>query len=137
MTYATAGQAGTDVDGDGLPDDWEVGNGTDCTSGDDAAGDADGDQRTAWEEYVAGTNPTNGGNFQRLEIGPGGISNGWKISFASVTGRIYRVEVATNLAPAEWQPLATNLSGTSAWQDVIDTNPASPRYFRNTVELAP
>lgn len=99
--------------------------------------DFDGDGRTDFEEYIAGTHPTNGLNFQRLEIGPAGLSNGWKILFATVTGRLYRVEASPSLAAPDWQPVVTNLPGTGAPQEVLDPNPATPRYFRNAVELAP
>lgn len=43
-------------DGDIMPDDWEVENGTDPTV-DDASLDPDGDGKTNQEEYEAGTNP--------------------------------------------------------------------------------
>jgi len=135
--YAAAADTAGDVDGDGIPDDWEAGNDLDCTSGADATSDTDSDQRTAWEEYVAGTSPTNGQNFQRLEIGPDEISNGWKISVATVTGRLYRIEVATNLVPTDWQPLVTNWPGTGSALKLNDTNAAMPRFFRSDIRLSP
>lgn len=135
VTYAYVGPVGADLDGDGLPDDWEAGNGLDCTADSDADSDTDGDQRTAWEEYVATTSPTNGQSFQRLEIVPAATSNGWKISFATSTGRLYRVEMATNLASAAWLPLLTNGTGTGFPLELSDTNAGTPRFFRSDVRL--
>jgi len=47
-----------DDDGDGLTDVWEDANGFDSLDATDAAGDADGDGRTALDEFVGGTDPT-------------------------------------------------------------------------------
>ena len=97
--------------------------------------DTDGDGFTLLQEYIAYTQPTNGQNFQRLEIGPVATSNGWKIFFPSSTGRLYRIDVATNLAPANWQPMVTNVPGTGSALEVGDTNPTVPRFFRSEVKM--
>ncbi len=47
-----------DTDGDGLPDGWEVFNGTDALTN-DANADADHDFASNWQEYWAATSPTN------------------------------------------------------------------------------
>lgn len=47
-----------DSDGDGIPDGWEVFNGTSATTN-DAAADPDHDLASNWEEYWAATSPTN------------------------------------------------------------------------------
>ena len=122
-----------DLDADQVPDAYEQQHYGGTTNAADT--DTDGDGFTLWQEYVANTQPTNGQNFQRLEIGPAATSNGWKILFPSATGRLYRIDVATNLAPAVWQPLATNLPGTGAALEISDTNPAAPRFFRSEVKI--
>lgn len=124
-----------DLDADLVADAYEQQHYGTTTNGPGA--DSDGDGFTLLEEYIAATQPTNGQNFQRLEIGPAAISNGWKIFFPTATGRLYRVDAATNLAPANWQPLVTNLPGTGSTLELKDTNPAAPRFFRNQVILAP
>jgi hypothetical protein len=120
-----------------LPDDWEAAHRLDCTSGADATDDRDGDLVANRDEYVAGTNPTNAQDFQRLENPVPGTSNDWNFSFATVTGRVYRIEYATQLAPADWQPLATNLPGSGLPIQWPATNGAAARYYRNAVRLAP
>jgi mannan endo-1,4-beta-mannosidase len=47
-----------DSDGDGIPDGWEVANGTIATTN-DAAADPDHDLASNWQEYWAATSPTN------------------------------------------------------------------------------
>ena len=137
VAYATAGSSGEDLDGDGIPDDWEAANGLDCTSGGDGTQDGDGDTIINRAEYIAGTSPTNGASFQRLDISPPSVSNGWKLVVATVTGRVYEVEVSTNLLSPFWRPLATNLSGSGSPLLISDTNTAPNRYFRSGVRLGP
>lgn len=124
-----------DVDADRTPDAWEQQHYGTITNGPES--DTDGDGFTLLQEYIAATHPTNGQNFQRLEIGPAGTSNGWKILFGTATGRLYRIDVTTNLAPADWQPLATNVPGTGLALEISDTNAAQPRFYRNAVKLGP
>lgn len=51
-----------DTDGDGLPDGWEVAQGTDPLTP-DAQADPDGDAFTNWQEFRAATQPTNALSF--------------------------------------------------------------------------
>jgi hypothetical protein len=137
VTYATGGAATNDLDGDGLPDDWEAQHGFDCTTAAAADADTDGDGVSDRAEFIALTSPTNAAHFQRLEILPVPASNVWKISFATATGRLYRIDAATNLLAPEWLPVATAWPGTGATADFTDTNDAPARYFRTGVELSP
>jgi hypothetical protein len=108
---------GFDGDGDGLPDRWEVDNGLNprSTEGDDGAdGDPDLDGFANRREYLAGTAPRNGDSRLRTQLQrlPGGV---WSLTWPSVPGRVYQVEVSTNatgaFAPVNapgWPRPATN-----------------------------
>jgi sugar lactone lactonase YvrE len=53
----SAGEVGTDLDRDGMPNEWESQNGFDPTNPNDANQDADGDGLTNLQEYQKGTDP--------------------------------------------------------------------------------
>ena len=88
-----------DTDHDGIPDDWENDQGLDPLV-DDAAGNPDGDAHNNFQEYIAGTAPTNAASCFS-------VSNAWKnasgdfvIEWApSISNRLYSVW---------WAPTLTN-----------------------------
>ncbi len=71
---------GTDSDGDGLPDEWEQTNGLNPLSAADKLLDLDLDGYTNFEEFNAGTNPTdpnaNGGSVVYVKAGVTGAQMG-------------------------------------------------------------
>ncbi len=80
--------------------------------------DADGDEFPAWQEQIAGTDPTVSTSFfQCLEISSGNLPTFGKVlRWNAVSGRVYAVDGSTNL-PAGWFALATNLPPTGVWTD--------------------
>ena len=99
-------------------------------SADDA--DSDHDGANNWQEWTAGTVPTNAASVFALGAplaGPGGVTLTW----ASVTNRTYSIERAPSLAPPlSFSFLATNIAGLPETTRYTDTNapPEGPAFYR-------
>ena len=94
-----------------------------------ATNDADGDRVATWEEYYAGTDPTNGSSFfQCLEISQTNFPIlGNIVRWNSVSGRFYAIDGSTNLS-AGWQVLTNGLAAPAgSWTDAVD---AADRKYR-------
>jgi len=112
-----------DVDGDrdGLDDRWETmffGNLTTATR----LGDADNDGATDYEEFRAGTNPTNAASLFALTSLTAPAGSAAILRWNSIAGRYYRVET-TGTLPANW----TNISGNLPANPPVNsfTNPST------------
>jgi hypothetical protein len=117
-----------DDDNDGMPDAYEEAHGLDPKAA-DAGADRDRDGHTNYEEYLAGTHPTNRLSVFRIT----GISNAppMAILFPTVTGRTYRVMVGSDLAATgSWWVLTNNIPGTNATLAATDSTADSNRYYR-------
>jgi hypothetical protein len=96
--------------------------------------DSDGDGLNNWQEYLAGTIPTNASSVFRITGGqvlPGGQ---FVLRWLSVSNRLYDVMRGTNLAAGASAfvpvPGATNLVGTPPQNTCTDSvSPASTRVF--------
>jgi hypothetical protein len=96
--------------------------------------DADGDGLNNWQEYLAGTNPTNAASVFKVtsaQMIPGGK---FVVRWASVSNRLYDISRGTNLAAGTNRfvplPSATNLAATpplNSWTDSVST--ATSRAF--------
>jgi hypothetical protein len=95
--------------------------------------DADGDGKTNYEEYVAGTDPQNCAShlfvLPRVPSSEGGMALSWD----SVNGKFYSVERSTDLQT--WTTLASNIPGTNAELYFADplTSGNSSLFYRVTV----
>ena len=124
------GVTGVDTATNGVPKAWLADYG--WTNNFDAAAtnDADGDHVATWEEYYAGTDPTNGASFfQCLEIGRTNLPIiGKIIRWNAVTGRVYAIDASTNLPAAGWTELTNDLAApVNSWTDAVD---AANREYR-------
>ena len=122
-----------DFDHDGLPDWWAqryFGH-TNGQAGDLSrpGDDPDGDRMLNWQEYTAGTDPTN--RFSFLQLGASTVASSARLAFEAVSNRTYTVQFRDTLATAPWQPL-TNLpaSPTNRIEIVSDSAVWTNRFYR-------
>jgi len=118
-----------DIATNGVPKAWLADHG--WTNDFDAAAtnDADGDRVATWEEYYAGTDPTNGASFlQCSEISHANFPNiGKIIRWNSVSGREYAIDGSTNPLTG-WQELTKGIAApVNSWTDAFD---AASRHYR-------
>jgi hypothetical protein len=95
--------------------------------------DSDGDGMNNWQEYLAGTNPTNAGSVFKIISGQMIPGTKFVVRWSSVSNRLYDVLRATNLAAGASAfapvPGATNLVATppvNTWTDSVSL----PNFYR-------
>lgn len=98
--------------------------------------DSDADGMNNWQEYLAGTIPTNGGSVFKISSSQMISRTQFVLRWSSVSNRLYDVLGATNLAAGAsgFVPLpgATNLTGTppqNTWTDSV----SRPSFYRLSV----
>ncbi|MBI5774163.1 MAG: immunoglobulin domain-containing protein, partial [Verrucomicrobia bacterium] len=89
-----------DTDGDGLPDSWEIANGTNPNVA-DAGADPDGDKLTNWQEYLTGT-AANDFNSKLLMAYENDDCGTILYGFNAVANLTYTLQTTTNLRSGPW-----------------------------------
>ena len=110
-----------DVDGDGLPDAWEMAHFGGL--GQTAEGDADGDGTSNLTEFRLGLDPNNGAARFAVTVGAGGL-----LQWPSAPGVTFTVQRSTTLAAASWTTLAS-VPGVTGTASYADPNPPPGRAF--------
>lgn len=137
-------QPGTDSDGDGIADAWELQR-TNTLTAFTATSDKDGDGSSDLNEYLADTNPFDPNSAFKI-LAPfvsfgGGNQNDDFITWTSQPTRFYMLEYRTNLTSDPWHSLNALYppDGATTTRDIGFGASASQRYFRVRVirPLAP
>jgi hypothetical protein len=106
------------------------------TDGSADAADSDGDKANNWQEWIAGTVPTDAASALRL-LNPSPSASGAIITWESVTNRIYFLERSSNLAlPPAFSLLTSDLTGQAGTTSYTDTNAigSGPFFYRVGVQ---
>jgi hypothetical protein len=112
-------------------DEWKIaffGSLTNSLAGDNV--DADGDGAANWQEYLAGTNPTNA--LSRLQFSSANLYSdgvrGVAINWLTAPGKTYILQASPALNGANWTPINTN-SGDGNDYECIVTNLSGNSHF--------
>lgn len=92
--------------------------------------DPDSDGMNNYEEYIAGTNPTNAASILKM-LAPSNSAGGTTVSWQSVNGKRYQVSNRTNVAAGSWQDIGLPVTaGGSTGQYVDATATNGVRFYR-------
>ena len=94
-------QVAADTDGDGMSDDYEIANGLLFNDNSDKDLDKDGDGQTNIQEFQAG-NAANDPNSSLRVLTTQKLNNIAILSWTSVPGKIYRLEISETMAAGSW-----------------------------------
>ena len=122
----------TDLDGDHLPDAWEMARFGTITN--TPGGDPDGDGMTTWNEYGSGTHPAQSSSVLRVSaIGP----EAGQVSWNAAPYARYRIQQSTSILHAAWTDTgrSTNTTSGAATLQFIDPGAAAitSLYYRLVV----
>jgi hypothetical protein len=118
-----------DMDGDGIPDRWELQYGLAYANPADAALDPDGDRMSSGQEYIAGTHPGNAASVLKM-IQPIFAGGQVTLRFAGVAGKTYTVEDASHPSGPIWNRLSDHAPDTTGTVQQVAPADASAHYFR-------
>jgi len=125
-----------DSDVDGIPDNWENAYGLDRNSQTDASADTDGDGISNYQEYLAGTDPTNA--LSRLTatiVFSGGSSD---VSFQALSNKTYSLQFRDDFNGGSWSRLTEVFARPSNRVEVISTpSVSSNRFYRIVTPAQP
>jgi hypothetical protein len=124
-----------------IPHDWLLGNyptlSTDQDFENAALQDTDADGMLAWEEYVAGTSPTNEQDYFQVSSITTHSNQSGLIQWDSVSNRLYSVYCHTNLL-TDWPSTSIyQVHGDGTPKVYTNTISAAQCFFRLGVEVSP
>lgn len=129
-TYILTFSNPDDLDGDGMPNQWETDNGLDPTSSGDKFGDLDGDFFVNLFEYRADTSPTNANEFLHIQQTTFPATNTTHFTWSSEPGLQYLLQSNTNTGPGWVTQAVIPASGTGTTSTTLTNLPANTMFFR-------
>jgi autotransporter-associated beta strand protein len=126
-----------DLSAQGVPHWWLAGYGWAGELNDAATNDPDQDRMLTWQEFWAGTDPTNRDSFLGMNQAAPAAGGGFVIRWQSVTGRSYAVARSVNLrAQPAFTAIFEHVTGLAGHTSVTDTQAdvIGPRVYRVEVE---
>jgi hypothetical protein len=125
-----------DSDGDGLSDAWETAHGLNSMNPLDSADDQDGDGMLNWQEYIAGTDPTNSLNYLKIDDIEAG--SGSTLAFGAISNRTYSILYSDDPEAGTWSKLLDLLARpTNRVEFVIDPDSTAKRFYRIATPYRP
>ncbi len=120
----------TDVDADGLPDQWETqyfGN-----LAQTGTGDPDGDGQPNAAEYAAGTRPNDATDRLAIVTATRDATN-VTLTWSSVAGKTYRVERSLTMAAGSWSPVGLSVTASGPQTTAARPHDGSGAHFYRVV----
>jgi hypothetical protein len=128
--------AGTDTDGDGLPDQWEIANGLNRFVN-DAALDPDGDGRSNLAEFLDGTDPQSSASLLAITSVRISTANQFIITWSGVAGKLYRLSTSPDLLTRQPQDPRVLATTTGPQTATLDANGLKRLFVRVVIDLSP
>jgi hypothetical protein len=120
---------------DPISDDWKKKFFGSVDSPDaDPNADPDHDGSPNWQEFLAGTDPTDANSHLHLNPPQARVQNGKKhlaLNWLSAPGKKYVIETTTDLGQGKWNVISSGLAGDGNVQQFIDANTLQgTQYYR-------
>lgn len=118
---------GEDVNGDGLPDDWQLKFwGSASSQWPAPSTDSDSDGVSNFQEFLAGTDPADASNVLRIDLVA--TEQGWQLTWNTQPGLIYQVQVAINFSG--WENLGRLRLATGTQDAITVDGTQKANYYR-------
>lgn len=120
----------TDADADGMDDGWETGH-FEANSRDGTA-DFDSDGSSDLAEFLAGTDPKDAGSVLVVSALASEAGVSFKIEWAAVPGKNYRVQYNETLEPSGWRSLPGDVTAAGSTASKVDGSASeeTKRFYR-------